>query len=377
MKRSILFVVIALLILGIMAVVSLLAPLPIPHFQDFSVLYFSNLGLLNGIQLYDYPAQLNFVLAQTGPDFTFHPYPYPPWYALVTLPVALLPIEAAARLWFFLNLAMLAGALWLLTPRWKPIPGLLAFLAAVMFIPTFGLLVVGQYSLPVLLGAALFIWSARKDADWGLAASLALMTFKPHIGGFMALAALGWMLYRRKFRALGLGIGLGLTLAALGFAADLRWPLAYLESLNRYRDIPGVQTCDLCASLPGSLVRWGTGLSNTGIAARVSLVLGAGLVGLLVWRYRPQLADPTRLTVLSALFTLLVDPYLLNYDYVLLLAPLAVLAQKRRWLALLPYLAPWVLLAFGRAGNALLPLAGLLTLGLVLRLPIDSSPTQT
>ena len=95
------------------------------------------------------------------------------------------------------NLGLLAVSVSLLTPGWKPFPRSLALLAAVLFIPTFGLLVVGQYTLPVLLGAALFIHAARKGSSSLAATGLLLLTFKPHIGGLILLACLAWLLLER------------------------------------------------------------------------------------------------------------------------------------------------------------------------------------
>ena len=414
MKRILTILALLFAIAGIILAVSFFAPLPIPYYQDFSVTYFTNQGLLNGIPIYDYPAQLAFVKTLTPASFTFHPYPYPPWYALATIYLGLIPIETSARMWFFLNLAMIGGAAWLLTPGWKAIPRILGAFAAIMFIPAFGLLIVGQYSAPVLLGAALFIWSARKKSAAWAAVALLLMTFKPHIGGILFLAGLGWllchceppMLFRRRSnlplngglprspgldtctgvrrkctpqrtwgystngslamtafarRAIWLTIFGGLFLAAFGFLADPAWPLTYLQSLGRYRDIPGVQTCGLCASMSVALVRVATGQSNTGMAAWVSLVLAIGVGILLYGRYRTYLKDPAILTALSAILTLLLDPYLLNYDYILLLVPLFWLVRKER-LAALVYFIPWAALALGRDGNLLLPVAALLLL---------------
>jgi hypothetical protein len=263
-------------------------------------------------------------------------------------------------MWFFINLTLIAASAWLLTPRLKPILRILAAFAAIMFIPAFGLLMVGQYSAPVLLGAALFIWAARKQSPGWVAVALLLMTFKPHIGGILFLAGVGWLIFEKtpfaRRALISLIIG-GLFLAALGFAADPAWPLTYLQSLGRYRDIPGVQTCGLCASLSVALVQVATGQSNTGTAAWVSLVL-AGVGILLLWRVRARLKDASVLMALSAILTLLLDPYLLNYDYILLLVPLLWLAQREK-LAIAVYFIPWAALALGRDGNLLLPAAAL------------------
>lgn len=367
-------VLVVLAWLAVMLAIAFLAPLPIPYYQDFSVMYFSGKALLNGIALYDYLPQLEWARAQTRPDFEFHPYPYPPWYALATLPLALLPVAVAARMWFLLNLAMIAAAAWLLTPRWRAPLRLFGILAAVMFIPAFGLLIVGQYSAPVLLGAALFVWAARRESPLGLAAALGLMTFKPHIGLFLALAGFGWLILRRREafarRAILFTVLLAVFLAVAGLLADSRWPLTYLDSLLRYRDIPGVQSCGLCASFSVGLARLATGQPNTGQAAVLSVFLGVGLLGLFYWRFRGQLADAPLLVSLAVAFTLLAYPYLLNYDYILLLVPLAVLVGRVRSLSgraalLAAYLLPWVALAFGREGNPLLAVSTLLALALL------------
>ncbi len=360
--------------IAVLLAVAFLAPLPIPYHQDFSVMYFSNKALLNGLALYDYPAQLEWVRAQTRPEFEFHPYPYPPWYALATLPLAALPISVAARMWFLLNLAMIAASSWLLTPHWRPPARLFGILAAVMFIPAFGLLIVGQYSAPVLLGVALFLWAARRQSPFGIAMGLGLMTFKPHIGLFLALAGFGWLVFRRReafarqailFTAL-----LAAFLAIIGLLADSRWPLAYFGSLLRYRDIPGVQSCGLCASFSVGLNRLATGQSDTGQAAILSIFLGLGLLGLFIWRFRENLSDAFLLMSLVVAFTLLVDPYLLNYDYILLLVPLAILTGQIRALTgraalLAAYLLPWAVLAFGRDSNPLLAISTLLLVALL------------
>jgi hypothetical protein len=356
--------------------ISLYAPLPVPYFQDFSVMYFTDKALINGIHIYDYPSQLTFVKALTPANFSFHPFPYPPWYALSTLLIGLLPIQAAARAWFFLNLGMLSLSVWLLTPGWKLTTRSLGVLAGIMFIPAFGLLVVGQYSAPVLLGAALFIYSARHKTPFWSAVGLLLLTFKPHIGGLMCLAGVVWLIFERSAfsrRALWLTIAGGLFLAGIGFLADPAWPLTYIQSLGRYRDIPGVLTCGLCASLSVALVRVFSGQSNTLAASAVSLGL-ALLAGLLLFgRFRACLKNPAVLMAVFATLTLLIDPYLLNYDYVLLILPLLWLVRRNR-LVLVLYFVPWAAVALGQNGNILLALDGLVTFILILRQAIIAIP---
>ncbi len=350
-----------LLVTGLLAAASFL-PIPLPSKYDFSVLYYANKALLHGIALYDYPAQLDLVHRLAGEGFTFHPYPYPPWYALLTLPLALLPIAAAARMWFFLNLAMLALLTALLTPKAKPIRRLWAFLAAVMFLPVFGLLVVGQYSLPVVLGVALFVKAAPRQNSLLLALSLGLMTFKPHIGLPLAIFGFGWLLYRRAWLAVGMTLGLALALALAGLLADPAWLPHYWQSLSLYRAIPGVQTCGLCSSLSVGLLGALANVWEIGKAAWVSLGLALGLGTLFVWRWRARLANPALLMILSTLLVLLADPYLLNYDFALLLLPLFLLAPRKPAWGWAAYLFPWLTLAAGRQGSPLLSVSALLLL---------------
>jgi hypothetical protein len=364
--------------LAAFAALAFFAPLPVASLQDFSVTYFTNRALLNGIAIYDYPAQLDFVKTLTAPNFTFHPYPYPPWFALATLWLGLMPLQVAARAWFLTNLGMLGAVTWLLTRGVRPPQRMLGFLAAVMFFPSFGLLVVGQYSLPVLLGGAVFVSAARrKSAPW-LATGLLLMTFKPHIGGLLFLAGCAWLLFEKEpfaRRALLLTAAGGLLLAGLGFLADPGWPLSYLQSIGRYQNLPGVQSCGLCASLSVMLIKGLSGQSSTSTAAVLSLVLALGLGLLLFRRVRAIFKQPELLIGLGCVLTLLIDPYLLNYDYVLLLLPFFWLARRSRlvWLA---YALPFGMLVLGRDGNVLLVFAAIVTFILILRQPIDAPPMQ-
>jgi hypothetical protein len=377
--RSLAFILLfCLLLLGL----ATFMPMPVPYYQDFSVSYFTESGLLHGISIYDYPAQLEFVAAQTPVGFNFFPYPYPPWYALSTLFLAWFPIQVAARAWFFLNISMLSLSVWLLTPSWQILKRGLAVLAALLFVPALGLVFVGQYSAPVLLGAALFVHAARHERPTLLALALLLLTFKPHIGGLIFLAGFLWLVWRRApfaWHALRLTVAGGLLMLALGFLADPAWPLTWLQSLSRYRDLPGVQTCGLCASLPGWLARQVTGRSNTADAALLGMLLALPIAVLLFTRYRAYLRDPFILICMSAILTLILDPYLLNYDYILLLIPLSWLVMRLPCPSLLMYLLSWTELILGRGQVLGLLSSALLAFGLMLfslASRIDSPPNE-
>ncbi len=300
------------------------------------------------------------------------PFPYPPWYALATLFLAWPPVEIAARLWFGLNLSMLLASAWLLTDNWKPTPRLASFLIAIIFIPVIGSLYVGQFVFPVLLGASLMTFALRRENVPLTALAAALLTFKPHLGGPLAGAALIWLFLRRddfSRRAVRAILLTAVFLFALGFLADPAWPVNYLHSLLDFREVPGVSSCGLCASLPVGLVALFSGQTDIGPALPLGAALFVILFAALIFLRREIFREPASLVAASMLATLLADPYLLNYDFSLLLVPLFILASSARradwpWISL-AYLLPSLLLGlFGRGGSLYLPLAVLLLLSL-------------
>jgi hypothetical protein len=340
-----------------------LLPLPLPAYLDFQVIYHADLGLLRGIPVYDHAGQVNMIagFANVPPDQVYVlPFPYPPWYALATLWLALLPVGLAVRVWFGLNLLMLFASIWLMTGDWAAPKRLISFLPSFLFLPVMGTLLVGQYVFPVLLGAALWIYAVDKERPILIALASALLTFKPHLGALILLAGLVYFVLRKNsfgYRSLIYTLVAGVVLSALGFLADPAWPLNYFHSLLAFERIPGVSSCTLCASLPvvgARLVNWQTGIA---LAPFLGLVI---LMALLIWWgfTRPAVFhDPVPLLTLSVFMVLLANPYLLNYDFVLLLLPFFGLVRRPRtpigflYLAL-AYLLPFIAFIFlGRQGN--------------------------
>ncbi len=349
--------VVAAAVLLILAV----TPLPVRPYLDFQVLYHTDLGLTRGILIYDHAGQVNMIaqLAGVQPGQVYLvPFPYPPWYALTTLWLALAPIGVAARLWFGLNLILLGLALWLLTDGLSLWRRLIGALLAIAFPPVLGSLFVGQYVFPVLLGVALLGRALRRRQVALVAASAALLTFKPHVGGLVLLIGAIYLLRQREDfsrRALLAMLGAGAVLFAIGFLASPAWPAAYYQSLAGFEGVPGVPECTQCVSLPVVIANaFGGGLLKAAIAGAILLAL------LLAWmaaKWSRSSGRPERLIGAAAVVTLLVSPYLLNYDYVLLLAPFVLLAGEARgldwaWLGL-AYVIPVIgLSVFGTAGNA-------------------------
>src|SRR4026209_535927 len=166
MKRFLLFLLFFLLSVGIMLAIALYVPNSLPVHSDFSAIYNTDLALVTGVPIYDLAAVETIAVEASGipPEkFFLARFPYPPWYALSTFYLGLMPAKAAATLWFELNLVMLFLSVWLLTDGWPGRWRLIAFPLSLFFLPVLGALSVGQYDFPVLLGASLLIYSLRKE----------------------------------------------------------------------------------------------------------------------------------------------------------------------------------------------------------------------
>jgi hypothetical protein len=272
-----------------------------------------------------------------------------------------------------LNIAMLVTSILLLTAGRKPLFRTVAALAGLIFIPTLGLIVVGQYSAPVLLGACLFIYAVRREAAPLTALGLLLLTFKPHLGLFLLPVGFLWLVFQKTAfarRAIGLTLGGGLILGMLGFIADPAWPLAYMRSLINYTNLPGVANRDLSASFPVLLVKMLLGQPNASGTICLSLAI-ASIVSILFWRFT-VFAKVETLIAGCVILTLLADPYLFNYDYILLLLPLVHLARQARsrpgrWVLAGAYLLPWLSLVLARSANIFYALSAILLLAVLIR----------
>jgi hypothetical protein len=143
-------------------------------------------------------------------------------------------------------------------------------------------------------------------------------------------------------------------LCLIGFLADPAWILSYPMMLLSYQNEGNVAGCSECASLPVWLSRWlfdGSLSSATWIALALLI-----LFGILFYFLRSSFQSHELLVSAALLVTLLVSPYLYNYDFLLLLVPFAVLAGKTSLgqivFVILCYLIPtFALIVYGREGN--------------------------
>ncbi|HEX6270964.1 MAG TPA: glycosyltransferase family 87 protein [Anaerolineales bacterium] len=362
MKRNLLISFIIIISVSIMLAVALYIPNSLPAHSDFSAIYNTNLALVNRVPIYDIPKVEALAQQHSGiplENFFLARFPYPPWYALSTFYLGLLPPKAAATLWFELNLGMLFFSIWFLTDGWSPRLRLITFPLALFFLPVLGALAVGQYDFPVLLGTSMLIYSLRKKNVALTTLGTALLTFKPHIGALILLSVLIYLVLRGgNFgpRALRSILIAGVLLFLIGFVADPAWPISYPNMLLSYQNEGNVTACSECASLPVWLSRLLLD-GSLGRAAVIAVVLLIILVAVYSLFRSELLKSPDLLLTSALLITLLVSPYLYNYDYMLLLVPFAVLVHSSRditnkIIVVTSFLAPTLAIAhWGRDGN--------------------------
>lgn len=371
MKRTLPILFIVPVIATAMVLVALYVPNSLPVNSDFSAIYNTDLALVHRVPIYDLE-QVEALAVQyvdiPAEDFFLARFPYPPWYALSTFYLGLMTARAAGTLWFELNLVMLFLSVWLLTDGWSGRMRLLAFPLALFFLPVLGALSVGQYDFPVLLGTSLLIYSLRRKSAALTVTGLVLLTFKPHLGALILLSAMGWLAYhrdspgRRVIRPL---IIAGVVLFTTGFIADPAWIISYPRMLLGYQSEGNVSTCSECASLPVWLSRWFfDGSLTTAIWIAIVLLI---LFAAAFYLTRPLWKPHELLLTAALLVTLLVSPYLYNYDFLMLLVPFAVLGHRSslvvKIVVLLCYLVPtFALILYGRNGNLSLPVVSMILL---------------
>ena len=357
-----------------MLAIALYIPTSLPAHSDFSAIYNTDLALVHRVPIYDLEQVEALAVQHAGipaEHFFLARFPYPPWYALSTFYLGIMPGKAAATLWFELNLVMLFLSVWLLTDGWPGLWRLIAFPLSLFFLPVLGALSVGQYDFPVLLGTSLLIYSLQRENIPLTVLGMVLLTFKPHIGALILLAALVWILYNKRdlgWRLIRPLLVVAAILFLTGFLADPTWIVSYPRMLLNYQSEGNVSACSECASLPVYVSRW---LFDGSLTNAVWIAMGLFAFLLMMLYFNRSLLNPPEVLLrVALLITLLVSPYLYNYDFLLLLVPfIALFLQSNlpeKIILLLCYLAPtFALLLYGREGNIWLILVSIVMLLLV------------
>lgn len=296
-----------------------------PHARDFASYHYAVHAAVDGQDPY-LKANLGRLAREEGTRKSVHPYFYPPPFLLGMLWVLPLELEQAYRAWFWLDsLFLLAVCLALV--RWRPTTGTMLGLAAVLgglsAIPNNH--VMGQANLPVL---ALMVWGAllnQRGRPWlggGLVGVACMLKMSPAL-------LVAWWLLRRDWRpvAAACGVAVLLSLAALplGVGVTERFYLEVLPGFGSgdYNGLTVPVTLFGNHSIPNLYAQlWPAAHGVSSQAQLAGSLTSLGLLGLMVWLLKPDLAG------LGALCVVMIITPVYAYEHHVTAAMVAVVAAS-------------------------------------------------
>jgi len=238
----------------------------------------------------------------------------PPPVLTLVMPFSLLPYRQASVLWLLLNTAMLIWScmiLWGLTggsrqKRW------VAYLCAIVFVPSLFALLLGQISILLLLGLALFLRFVRDGRMVAAGAATTLLLIKPHVVYLVGFALVAWWLRTRDWRVI-----LGVALGGIGFLVPLAFnPAVYAQflELTRVESLTHFSTSTL-----GTLLRMAARDPNRFGLQFVPMVLGLAYLATRLRRNRFAEWDWEREMPMLVVVSLATAAYGWVFDQVVLL----------------------------------------------------------
>ncbi len=242
----------------------------------------------------------------------------PPWTLTLTGPFSRFDSHSSHLFWIFFQFAALVAGVEL---AWRvcggdPARRGWAWLTTFTFLPTFMVLVAGQFAGLILLGLAGFLWTLGRGRPGWAGAFLTLVAIKPQLTYLFWLALLLWAWDRRSWRLVLGGVLAGLALVAWPLWDNPSLPYHYWYSLTQR-----TQTHSHLSPLVGSALRLWLGPDCFGLQF-VPMLPGALWLAWYWRRHRGAWDWPARLPAL--LFaSFLTAPYgAWPFDLVVLLLPL-------------------------------------------------------
>ena len=238
----------------------------------------------------------------------------PPPVLTLVMPFGALPYRPAALLWLLLNTAALV---WSCTILWDLAGGprrlrWVAYICGVVFLPTLLALLLGQISILLLLGLALFLRFVREGRMVAAGAATTLLLVKPHVVYLVGAALVVWWLRSRDRRVL-----LGVALGGIGFLVPLAFnPAVYAQhfELSQVVSLTHFPTSTL-----GSLLRLAARDPNRFGLQFVPMVLGLAYLATRLRRSRFAEWDWDREMPLLVVVSLATAAYGWVFDQVVLL----------------------------------------------------------
>ncbi len=348
--------------------------------SDFITLYAAGLTFRTApAQLYDFAAQAAVQQQVIAPTSLpgLNPFISPPYVAAAYSQLTAIPLPWAFGLWSVFSLVAVCLAAYLLTrtlvrPEWQQ-GGLntvqLAIVIGSSFAFVSGLRVGQNHALTLLLVSA--VLAAQYRGRWGLAGLLTgLLIYKPHFTLGLLVLWLAWGRWSALISFAGVAaLWMGATLLRVGLApfsaymqlTPVLLELPYTPGFPAYLLITPYGL--LSTLLPRSAQFWVQAITQS-----LVLLLGLGLYGL---GRRTRDAAPELALAVALLYPLLVMPYALLHDALLLVPVLLLLARigphpRLRTVSAFIYLGSLFLPGLGYgpgiAWTALLPLAAITAL---------------
>jgi alpha-1,2-mannosyltransferase len=296
---------------------------------DFVNPYAASIAALKGdpASVYDIHRQhLQEVAVMGGKDFGVLGFHYPPMYLLIVLPLSMLPFIAS---WVVFETVTLAGYLAVLR-RIAPIP--VGLWLAITFPAVIINFMCGQngFLTTALIGGGLLLLDR-----WPLLAGFlfGLMAYKPQFAILIPLA----LVVARRWRAL-IATAISTILFAAVSLAVFGAPAwrAFVGSITFTQKIVlerGAIDFSTLQSIFGAIRMWGGSVEVAYVFQAVVAIYAASAV---VWVWQTRRPFALKGATL-AVGSLMVSPYVLQYDLVLLALPIAWLAMEGFETGFLPY----------------------------------------
>jgi alpha-1,2-mannosyltransferase len=331
---------------------------------DFVNPYAASIAALKGdpASVYDFHRHhLQQIAVMGGKDFGLLGFHYPPMFLLLVMPLSMLPFITS---WILFETVTLAGYLAVLR-RIAPIP--LGLWLALTFPGVIINFMCGQngFITTALIGGGLLLLE-RKPVLAGLL--FGMMAYKPQFAILIPFA----LLVAREWRALFATAISAILFAAISLAVfgEPTWR-AFLGSLPSFQKIileRGAINFSTLQTIFGAVRMWG-GSVDVAYLCQAAVAIYAALAVVLVWRTsRPFALKAATLAVGS----LMISPYVLQYDLVLLALPIAWLAMEGFEKGFLPYekavlSIAWLLprISLPISQNAKIPIAPIVIIALM------------
>jgi hypothetical protein len=284
--------------------------------------------------------------------YDFLPYYYPPWFALLWVPVLPLGYPAARLLWFFLNVEMVLVSGYLLRPAVPRTRAIVLVLLAALPLFTLACCLLGQTAILVLFLAVLS-WRLLEGGHERFAGvALAWLTIKPQLTVVLLLAVLLRLARQRRWPPVAAFIA---TLSVFMLTSTLIIPSWLSDMVRAPTQTPSPTEHYPWIGNAWLLVLRSVGLGGWLLAVSYLAISVPFLVIVLRRAFDPghPLVGLVGAALLAAFF---VAPYARHYDFPVLVVPLVALAGRGTgsWFArglpaaflVVPYVQQYILVQY-------------------------------